>query len=97
VGLDELGVLHTVTQETKQEGAFPFQAGVGGFLCVGCTKILEQRVALSSQSDVGRYPETTTTVQVASRKKFAKLPRGQQQRRVITWSAEQTKKFNLGG
>ena len=39
--LDEPGVSHPKMQQTEHEGTFPFQAGVDGFLHVGCKRILE--------------------------------------------------------
>ena len=59
-------------QQTEQKGTFPFQAGVDGFLHVDCTRVPKQERILSCQADVGVSSETITTVQVATRQKFAK-------------------------
>ena len=96
-GLDEPGVPHPEMQQTEQEGTFSFQAGFDGFLCVDCTRIPEQKRTLSCQADLGVNPETTTTVQVAARQEFAKLPMVWKQRGMIAWSKEQTKQFDTAG
>ena len=93
-----VNVPYAVRQQTEQEGTFPFQAYVDGFLHVNCTKIPEEEGTISSQADVGVKPETTTTTaQVAACKEFARPPKNRQQRRVTAWGAEQTKQFDPGG
>ena len=93
-GLDEPGVPHPEMQQTKQEGTFPFQAGIDGFLHIDCMRIPEQERTSSFQADIGVNPETTT-VRVAARQEFAKLPMAQQQRG--TALIEQNKEFDPGG
>ena len=58
--LDEPGVLHAVTQQTWQKGAFFFQADADGFLHVG-GKNLDQQGTTSIQADVGIKSDATTT------------------------------------
>ena len=54
-----------------------------GFLGVDCIRVLEQRVNLSFQANVGVNPETTITAQVTARQQFTRLPKDRQQRGVI--------------
>ena len=96
-GLDEPGVPHPEMQQTEQGGTFSFQAGFDGFLHVDCSRIPEQERTSSCQADVGVNPETTTTVQVAARQEFVKLPMVWEQRGMIAWSTEQTKQFDPAG
>ena len=88
-GLDAPGEPHPEMQQTEQKGTFPFRAGVDGFLYIDCIRIPEQEGTLSFQADVGVNPETTdTTVHIAARMKFEKLPMRRQQRKVAA-SVEQ--------
>ena len=48
---------HAVTQETEEEGTFPFQANVDGFMHLNCT-IPEQVGTISLQADVGVQPDS---------------------------------------
>ena len=96
--LDEPGFPHIVTQQTEQEGDFPFQAGVDGFFCVDYyTRIPAQGGSLPSQADVGVESETITTAQIAARQEFARPPKTWQQQGVIGRSGEQHKIFDPGG
>ena len=82
-------------QQTEQEETFPFQADVDGFLYVDCMRIPKQEETSYFQANVGVNPETTTTVKVAARQEFAKLPRGRQQRG--TASNEQNSSLTQAG
>ena len=95
--MGEPGVPHIVTQQTRQEGTFSFQAGFDGILRIDSIRIPEQGEKLQSQADVGIKPNTTITAQVAARQELARRPKNQQQRGVIEWSAEQNKIFDPGG
>ena len=77
-GLGEAGVPHPEMQRTEQEESFPFQAGVDDVLHVDCMRIPEQEGTPFFQADVGVNPETTT-VQVAARHEFTRLPKSRQQ------------------
>ena len=66
----------------------------GGFLHVDCMRIPKRRGTSFFQAGVGTNRETTT-VQMAARQEFAKLPMDQKQRGTV--SIEQTKQFDLGG
>ena len=81
-GLDEPGVPHAMTQQTKQEGFFSLQASADGFLRVDCTRTLEHEGTLSFQADVGVKPEETTAAQVAAREEFARPLKNRQRQRV---------------
>ena len=91
-GLDEPGVPHAETQP-DQEGIFPFQVDIDGFLHVICASILEQEGSLSFQAGIGVNLEPVT-VQIAARQ-LARLPIGWQQRG--TTSTGHSKQFNPGG
>lgn len=95
-GLDEPEV-HTEVPQTEQEGTFPFQADVDGFLSVDCTRILDQKANLRSQADVGVKSKKATTAQVAAHQEFARLPNNRQQRGMIGWRTEQTELFDPRG
>ena len=94
--LDEPGVPHAATQQTEQEGIFPFQASFNGFFHVDCTRTLEQEGTISFQAGVGVKHKATTTAQVAARQEFARPPKNRQQRGVIGWSAKQNNMFDSG-
>ena len=79
-GLDKPREPHAEMQQAEQGGTFPFQAGVDDFLHVNCMKIPEQEGILSFQAGIRVNPETAdTTLQVAARQEFAKLPMRRQQ------------------
>ena len=84
-------------QQTGKEGTFPFQVYFDSFLRLDCKRMPEQEITSSCQADVGINLEIITTVQVAARQEFAKLPMVRKQRRVIAWSTEQTKQFDPAG
>ena len=76
-------------QSAEQEGFFPLQASLDGFLPVSWTSP-EQKTTISLQADVGADDEeTTTTAQATAREEFARPPKNRQQRRVTSWGAEQ--------
>ena len=94
-GLNEPGVLHPEIYQTEQEGTFPFQAGVNGFLHIDCMRIPKKKGTSYFQADVGVNPEARTP-QIVTRQEFARLPKSWQQRGVIVWSTEQNKQFDPG-
>ena len=81
-GLDEPSVPHVVTEETKQEGTFPFQADIDDSLHINGTSP-EQEGTISLLADVGvKSKATATTVQVTVCEGFARPTKNRQQRRV---------------
>lgn len=95
MGLEEPEVPHAGMQQTKQEGTFPFQVNVDGFLHVNGTSP-KQKGTFSLQADVGANPEETAiTAQLTAREGFTKLPISRQQRGTV--STEQSKQFDPGG
>ena len=95
--LDEPGAPHAESQSTEEEGIFPLQASLKGFLHV-CTSP-EQESTFLFQVDVGINDEETTitNAQAIAHKEFARPPKNRQQQRVTAWGAEQIKQLDPGG
>ena len=83
-GSDEPGVSRAATQATEKEELFLHQANVEGFLRVNCTS--PEQECIIFQPDVGVDDNNGTTsskAQAATRKEFAGLPLGRQQRKTV--------------
>ena len=95
-GSDKPGVSRAKSRSTKREEFFPLQVSVDGILHVSCTSPEQECILLQPDVGVDDNDEATTSkAQATTRKEFARLSIGRQQREMA--STEQSKQFDLGG
>ena len=84
--------------ETQMHGGiFSFEASTDGLLDKNITSTKQEEPALLHQQDVGVDDnEKETTQQVAVRKEFVSPTEKQQQKRMATWSTDESKQFDRG-
>ena len=84
--------------ETQMQGGiFSFEASTDGLLDKNVTSTKPEEPALLHQQDVGVDDnEKETTQQAAVRKEFVSPTEKQQQRRMATWSTDESKQFDRG-
>ena len=100
-GLNRPGVSPAFEADSPQtdESLFPFEASTDDFLDKNVTSTKQEEPALLCQQDTGvgdGEKETTTTQQAAVRKEFVSPTEKQQQKRMATWSTDESKQFDRG-
>ena len=96
-GSDGPGVSRIETS-TEEEGVFPLETSMNGFLRLNCTSI-EQEYILLHQPDAGVDDEketTATSQQAAVREEFTSPTKKRQQQGTTAWATEQNKQFDRG-
>ena len=79
------------------ESLFPFEASTDDFLDKNVTSTKQEEPALLHQQHVGVDDgEKETTQQAAVRKEFVSPTEKQQQKRMATWSTDESKQFDRG-
>ena len=103
-GSEEPGASRAQTQIMEEEGTFPFETSMDGFLCSTCTSLeqkylliqsREEYILLQVQPEVGMDDSNATTPHTAARKVSARLPIVQQQG-MTAWSTDQNRQFDRG-
>ena len=86
-----------VETSTEEEGIFPLETSMDGFLHFNFTSPEQEYILL--QPDVGVDDEkenTATTQQAAAREEFAKPTKKRQRQRTSDWTTNQSKQFDRG-
>ena len=80
-----------------QGGIFSFEASTDDFLDKNVTSTKQEEPALLHQQEVGVDDNgKETTQQAAVRKEFVSPTEKQQQKRMVTWSTDESKQFDRG-
>ena len=98
-GLSRPGVSPAFEADSPQtdESLFPFEASTDDVLDKNVTSTKQEEPALLYQQDVGVDDnEKETTQQAAFRNEFVSPTEKQQQRRMATWSTDESKQFDRG-
>ena len=100
-GLNRPGVSPAFEADSPQsqtdESLFPFEANTDDFLDKNVISTKQEEPALLHQQDVGVDDnEIETTQQAAVRKEFVSPTEKQQQKRMATWSTDESKQFDRG-
>ena len=100
-GLNRPGVSPAIEADSPQteESLFPFEASTDGLLDKNVTSTKQEEPALLCQQDVGvddEEKEATTTTKPADVRKFVSPTEKQQQKRMATWSTDESKQFDRG-
>ena len=100
-GLNRPGVSPAFEADSPQteESLFPFEASTDGLLDKNVTSTKQEEPALLCQQDVGVDDEekkATTTTKPADVRKFVSPTEKQQQKRMATWSTDESKQFDRG-
>ena len=98
-GLNRPGVSPAFEADSPQteESLFPFEASTDGLLDKNVTNTKQEEPALLCQQDVGvddEEKEATTTTKPADVRKFVSPTEKQQQKRMATWSTDESKQFD---
>ena len=90
------GVSHFETS-TEEEGPFPPETSMDGFLHSNFTSLEQEEVLLKSDIGVDDNGEATATkVQAGVREEFAYPTEKRQQQGTTAWATEQNKQFDWG-
>ena len=90
---------HSPAISTESGPEEPQAESMDGFLDKNVTSTKQEELALLCQQDVGvddEEKETTTTTKPADVRKFVSPTEKQQQKRMATWSTDESKQFDRG-